>query len=311
MKLIKYENCEFTRKGLVLSEDITKEEWMKIGEGLHFVKESAQIWIGDWARFGERKGFYTDTKTYDEIEKATGYNRKTIRNFKYVAEKIPSSLRKDDLTFSHYEQVAPLDFEKQEKLLNLASEEKLSYRELRKEVRKEKHPIKEIELPEGKFNVIYADPPWKYDHSRTVARDIENQYPTMDLDDICDLKVPSADNAVLFLWATAPKLQEALAVMNSWDFTYRTCGIWDKEIIGMGYWFRGQHELLLVGTRGKFNAPDESIRQSSVHKEKRCMHSKKPDYYYNLIERYFPNGKYLELFARSQYNEKWTIYGNE
>lgn len=166
-------------------------------------------------------------------------------------------------------------------------------------------------LPEGQFNIIYADPPWKYEHSRTKSRDIENQYPTMGLEEIKLIKIPTADNCVLFLWATAPKLEEALSVLNSWGFTYRTCAIWDKEIIGMGYWFRGQHEVLLVGVKGEFKPPDQERRVSSVYKKRRSKHSSKPSYYYDLIEKCYPDGKYLELFSRKKHNDKWAVYGNE
>ncbi|MHC4105960.1 MAG: hypothetical protein ACYSR9_13545 [Planctomycetota bacterium] len=32
------------------------------------------------------------------------------------------------------------------------------------------------ELPEGVFNLIYADPPWKYQHSVAGRREIEKEY---------------------------------------------------------------------------------------------------------------------------------------
>ncbi len=99
----------------------------------------------------------------------------------------------------------------------------------------------------GKFAVIYADPPWAYDSSESDTRVIENHYPTMSLDDIRALDVPSVahDDAILFLWTTSPKLQDAFDVLKSWGFDYRTCAVWDKEKIGMGYYFRQQHEILL------------------------------------------------------------------
>jgi len=103
-----------------------------------------------------------------------------------------------------------------------------------------------------KYDVIYADPPWKYGFSKSDSRKIENQYPTMTTEEICELSVPSKDNSVLYLWATAPKLLEAMKVIYNWGFEYKTCAVWDKEIVGMGYWFRGQHELLLVATKGKY-----------------------------------------------------------
>lgn len=166
-------------------------------------------------------------------------------------------------------------------------------------------------MPTDKFEVIYADPPWRYDFSETKSRDIENQYPTMDIDSIKNLEVPSADNAVLLLWATAPKLTEAIDVMSAWGFTYKTCAVWDKEKIGMGYWFRGQHEILLIGTKGQFSPPPPEARCSSVYREARGSHSAKPKFYYDMIEAMFPGCKYLEMFCRSKHSDNWEVWGNQ
>ena len=166
-------------------------------------------------------------------------------------------------------------------------------------------------IPTGKYEVIYADPPWRYDFSETKVRDIENQYPTMDLESIKALKIPSSDNSVLFLWATAPKLPEAFEVMEAWGFSYKTCAVWDKEKIGMGYWFRGQHELLLVGTKGQVSPPPPQARESSVYRESRGEHSAKPKRYYEMIESMFPGKTYLELFARSKHSDDWEVWGNQ
>ena len=64
------------------------------------------------------------------------------------------------------------------------------------------------------------------------------------------LEVPAEEDAVLFMWATSPKLTEALEVMTAWGFSYRTCTVWVKDRIGMGYYARQQHELVLIGKRG-------------------------------------------------------------
>lgn len=166
------------------------------------------------------------------------------------------------------------------------------------------------EMPEGVYDVIYADPPWKYGFSETTSRDIENQYPTMEVEEIKALDVPSADNSVLLLWATAPKLKEALEVMEAWGFEYKTHAVWDKEKIGMGYWFRGQHELLLVGTKGKMPPPDPEHRVSSVFREARGKHSKKPEVVYSWIEAAFKDKVKLEMYCRSL-RTAWLTWGNE
>jgi N6-adenosine-specific RNA methylase IME4 len=168
-------------------------------------------------------------------------------------------------------------------------------REIQREETKKELEKKAVELPKEKYQVILADPPWKYDFAETASRQIENQYPTMSLEEICSLKIPNASDSVLFLWATAPKLKEALQVMDSWGFRYVTNAVWDKGKIGMGYWFRGQ---------------DEKSRVSSVIKEERKGHSQKPGIVYQIIETMFPKLKKVELFARRT-RDGWTAWGNQ
>ena len=160
------------------------------------------------------------------------------------------------------------------------------------------------------YQVVYSDPPWRYDFSKSDSRQIENQYSTMATEDICAIKVPSADDAVLFLWATAPKLEDALAVMRAWGFRYVSHLVWDKVKIGMGFWARGQHELLLVGTKGNFPPPPPSMRISSVIRIKRGIHSKKPDEIRNYIAKAYPDKAKLEMFARGKYLN-WDAFGNQ
>ena len=134
----------------------------------------------------------------------------------------------------------------------------------------------------------------------------------MSLAAICTLglTLPIAPKAVLFLWATAPKLLEALQVMSAWGFTYCTHAVWDKKRVGMGYWFRGRHELLLVGKRGAYKPPIPKVRVASIIEESRTEHSKKPEIVRAWLDRAFPQAQKLELFART-YAPNWTSWGNE
>ena len=160
------------------------------------------------------------------------------------------------------------------------------------------------------YDLIYADPPWRYSFSKSKSRKIENQYPTMTLNDICEIKVPAKDNAVLYLWTTAPKLLEGLRVMKEWGFTYKSQAVWDKKRVGMGYWFRGEHELLLVGVKGKVSPPEQSDRVSSMFRERRTKHSKKPEGVYEWIERSFPDHVKFEMYCREP-RQGWQTWGNE
>lgn len=163
-----------------------------------------------------------------------------------------------------------------------------------------------------KYNLIYADPPWQYEHIETESRAIENQYPTMPLYDICNLPVADlcANDCVLFLWATSPKLAEAMAVLGAWGFDYRTCMVWVKDKIGMGYYARQQHELLLIAVKGSLPTPEPANRPSSVIEAPRGVHSRKPEVVYELLERMYPEVPKIELFCRTP-REGWAVWGNQ
>jgi N6-adenosine-specific RNA methylase IME4 len=163
----------------------------------------------------------------------------------------------------------------------------------------------------GPYDLILADPPWKYDFEEAQNRAVENVYPTAAVEEICKHKPDSKPNSILFLWATAPKLLEALKVMEAWGYQYKTHAVWNKEKIGMGYWFRGQHEVLLVGTKGKPGATPESERVSSVFQEARKGHSEKPECVYKWIERAFPALSKLEMYCRGEPRKGWAGHGNE
>jgi N6-adenosine-specific RNA methylase IME4 len=173
-------------------------------------------------------------------------------------------------------------------------------------------------LPTGTlFPVILCDCPWQYDFAETESRAIENRYPGMTVDALCagifegvDVRTLFAKDAVIFFWATAPKLREALEVLHAWAFKYRTNFCWDKLKIGMGYWARGQHEHLLVATRGNIPAPDEKSRVSSVIRSERGAHSEKPKVVFRIIEKMFPKLPKLQLFGRED-EEGWVTWGNQ
>jgi N6-adenosine-specific RNA methylase IME4/ParB-like chromosome segregation protein Spo0J len=179
--------------------------------------------------------------------------------------------------------------------------------------RAENEPEERPELPEGTYSVIYADPPWNYENRHRKASHPDQHYAAMSDEEIKSLDVPAAEDTVLFLWATAPRLPLALEVMEEWGFEYKTQAVWDKEKIGMGYWFRGRHELLLVGVRGDMSPPQTEHRRPSVIRSERKDHSQKPEGVSEWIEDAFPPSeghRLLELFSREA-REGWTVWGNE
>jgi len=171
-------------------------------------------------------------------------------------------------------------------------------------------------FPNKKYSIIYADPPWDYGE-RTIVRQkgkhgkvfsARKYYGLMCKEDIQKLKVPVTKDAWLILWATATKLPECLKLIEEWGFEYRTCAIWDKEHLGLGWFFRIQHEVLLIGKKG--NPPTPKVKVRSIFKEKRTIHSKKPKCVISWIEKAFPNCDKLEMFARTK-RQGWDVWGNE
>lgn len=158
--------------------------------------------------------------------------------------------------------------------------------------------------------VIYADPPWRYDFQLGDSRRIENQYPTMTVEKICEEDPAPTEDAVLFLWVTSPKLKEGLQVLEAWGFTYRTSMVWVKDKIGMGYYARSQHEFLLIGALGSLPMPEPAIRPSSVIDARRTEHSAKPNLR-PMLDAMYPGLLKREMFSRVPGNETWLTHGFE
>ena len=168
-------------------------------------------------------------------------------------------------------------------------------------------------LPDRKFNVIYADPPWHfepYSSESGMDRAADNHYPTMGTEAICamDIAKIAAKDCVLFLWATVPMLKDAFDVMLAWGFVYKSHCIWNKDEVGTGYWFRNKHELLLVGVKGKIPAPLPGSQSASVIDAPVKDHSRKPIIFRAMIEALFQGLPKIELFARTPaagWGEQW------
>ena len=165
-------------------------------------------------------------------------------------------------------------------------------------------------MPEGVYDIIYADPPWRYDTEASQRGKADNHYATMTTEEIKNLEIPSNDNALLFMWVTNAHLLDGLQVIKKWGFDYVTNFVWVKDKIGLGWYARGQHELLLLCRKGKMIHPEDQNRFSTVIDAQRKEHSAKPHIVYEMIETMYPNRRYLELFSRD-HRENWIMWGLE
>lgn len=172
-----------------------------------------------------------------------------------------------------------------------------------------------VSLPDAKYRVLYADPPWEYrdkaDAGAVQAGGAGRHYPMMSIAALCALPVSEIceRDAVLFLWVTSPLLFDAAAVFTAWGFAYKASFVWDKVRHNMGHYNSVRHEFLLICTRGSA-VPDAPKLFDSVQSIPRTTHSTKPEAFRRIIETLYPHGKRLELFARRE-AEGWDSYGNE
>jgi len=166
------------------------------------------------------------------------------------------------------------------------------------------------------YQTVLMDPPWHERGAGQCKRGADKHYPILKTPDIlqtildCEHWSQVSSPSHLYMWVTNNHLQDGLWLMGQLSFRYITNIVWIKQSPGLGRYFRGQHELLLFGVRGRgFQIRTDSNSISSVIQADRRRHSQKPEERYELIESR-SNGPYLELFSRQE-RAGWTSWGNQ
>ncbi|MDD3586778.1 MAG: MT-A70 family methyltransferase [Thermoguttaceae bacterium] len=257
-------------------------------------------------------------KTTEDVANEIGISKSTLKENKQLARdltpKAKDVVRQSDVSKKDALKLARMKPEEQNKLA-----EKLSNGEAKSLVDAKRLVVKEtMEEPESlsadiKYRVIYADPPWSYGNKLVDGYGAaENHYPTMSLEELCNLPVidMTEENAVLFLWTTSPLLEECFQVIRSWGFKYKTSFVWDKVKHNMGHYNSVRHELLLVCTKGSCTPDVQKLFDSVVVQERSDRHSEKPEVFREIIDTLYTHGKKLELFARKTV-PGWDVWGNQ
>lgn len=184
------------------------------------------------------------------------------------------------------------------------------------------------DLPNEKYEIVYADPPWDYGgkmqfdksslkkENEGWERDIfisaaNFKYPTVKTKDLMKFPIPEicADNCLLFMWSTSPHLAQAIELGKAWGFEYKTIGfIWDKMNHNPGQYTLSNCEVCLIFKKGKIPTPRGARNVQQLVRVPRTQHSVKPNEVRQGIERMFPTQKKIELFAR-QKPEGWDVWG--
>ena len=180
--------------------------------------------------------------------------------------------------------------------------------------------------PERQYQVLLADPPWAYYGDPNKDQAAGKHYSLMQTTDIAALPVRgiTAKRAACFVWATGPRLPEAIEVMRAWGFHYRGIAyVWVKTsaagriISGQGVrptFVKPTTELVIVGSTCKTGRPLPLLteRQGQVVLAPRPgnRHSAKPPEIRQRIVELLGDVPRIELFARDRV-DGWDAWGNE
>lgn len=181
-----------------------------------------------------------------------------------------------------------------------------------------------IKLPNKKYNIIYADPPWNYPRKQYQSDNrkmtsINDFYKTISNEEMCKLPINTiTDNdCILFLWVTDSHLEVGIDVIKSWGFSYRTIGFtWVKQYknnsicVNVAPYTLKSTEICLIGLKGKLKNIKKSNKVKNLVFAERTKHSKKPNEVRNRIEEFCYDLPKIELFARQKY-EGWDAWGDE
>jgi len=244
--------------------------------------------------------------TRKELSKVAQVGERTLGMVKTIQEKAPEEIKAKLSTGEVSINAAYKEIKKKEK-----KEE----RDKKIEEVKQKIENENLASIDKKYHVIAIDPPWAYNEKGGFSSDdydAQNNrgavdYPTMTVEQIKNINIPSADDSVMFLWTTHAFLKDSFDILKHWGFDYKATIVWDKVKMGMGRNIRMQVEFCLLGVKGKPIIQGSSERD--IITEPRREHSRKPEAFYEMVDRMCIGNK-LDYFSR-QNRENWEHYGAE
>lgn len=303
----------------------TLPQWAAAMQLAYAAEESSGFWIGDLWNYAEDRAEWRETLPQALADIGLDVAQQTLYNYGSIARRVKAQARAVAPSHSHAREVAALDDDEQVDLLEEASEKGWTRRDLHLNIRARKRPtiLTGQATLEGRYRVLYADPPWAYNDRGDIVvgkssayKRAEAHYPTMTIAELCKLPVAAhaLPHSVLFCWVTAPMLYAQPGpreVIDAWGFSPKTGLVWDKVLGNFGHYVRACHEHVIIATRGRC-VPDEPTPQpDSVQTIRRGdIHSEKPEAFRQIITKLYTQGPYLELFGRKPV-QGWDVFGND
>lgn len=168
------------------------------------------------------------------------------------------------------------------------------------------------------YDVIVADPPWDFKNysDKGTVKGADPHYEVMPLSAIQALRVGdlARGDCLLLLWATgwAIATGQAQQAARAWGFNPISETVWIKRTasgksrMGTGYRVRTMHEPVLVCTVGNpRHLPFPSCFDGLARE-----HSRKPDEFYDAVQKHTPSAVRCDLFARQARNG-FDVWGDQ
>jgi len=311
-------NNQYTAKGQNVPQHSTSEKLAaEYGVNEKTIKRNA--------KFSQGVDLLPDDKKNEVLSDKSDLTNSEVQSIAPVKKQAETYVKEHSTTIDKDR----LEYEIEERAKQLAVEKLREIEQSKQRKKEEKKAIRanEIETTKkkieqentiitDKFDVIVIDPPWAYEERGGIKNDAYDPdqsrsavpYPTMKIDELKDLKLPEKKDCVLFLWTTHAFLRDAFNLLDAWGYSYKATMVWDKEIIGMGRNLRMQCEFCLLATKGNPTLLNRE-KERDIIREKRREHSRKPEEFYNKVER-MTIGKRIDYFSR-QKRENWFHYGAE
>jgi N6-adenosine-specific RNA methylase IME4 len=275
---------------------------------------------------GRRKVDQLDHFSNKDVSEKLNVGLASVKRAKQVQkegiEDLQKSVETGKVSVSAASDIATLDKAEQEvvvakgedEILKMAKEIRAKKSEVRKAERiadiiKQTEDVKNLDINFDKsYSCIVIDPPWGYGTEYDPnGRRAANPYPEMTLEQIKDIKLPTTDDCVLWLWTTHKFMRHSFDIIDTWGFRDVSILTWKKDRIGLGSWLRSQSEFCIMSVKG---SPVVNLsNQSTVIEGKLREHSRKPDEFYSMVDSLCVGTK-LDYFSREQRNG-WDTFGND
>ena len=320
-------NCEYndnTFRLLEIDENLIRSELTEI-EKSQALKERKTIYE---AMYPETKAKYNaSNKTNDNVPFVSdtankiGVSKRTVERSVQIANNIENL---NDLKGTIIEdnksellKIAKQPKKKQDKVIQAIKSGKaksVSHALHIEKIQQQRKDIEDgtIEIPKGQYEVIVIDPPWQYSSKEDAGYDKEGfrgttDYPTMTVEAIKGIKLPSSENCVLWLWTTQKHLRYAFEILDVWGFKDVAILTWCKNKMGIGKWLRSKSEFCIMSIKGK--PIIDLTNQTTVLNADVREHSRKPDEFYTMVSE-LCIGRKLDYFSREK-RKGWDTFGTK